>query len=171
MQVIFTLLCSFLFVACVSPRQQPPAFDVATTKPDTRVSIEWKEDTAYFDIMSESGIDSTRVRVTAGDVPNKIVLRLRLKGLESLKFAYATNEIQVSVSSSGEHSVSENARLNNATQEQELSSASEFWMPTEIVSQATTIPLQDGYFQIELPRAFYASDVREFSIEWIDFYR
>jgi hypothetical protein len=34
-----------------------------------------------------------------------------------------------------------------------------------------TIPLQDGYIEVEAPRDFLASGQTKFAIRWIDFYR
>jgi hypothetical protein len=34
-----------------------------------------------------------------------------------------------------------------------------------------TIPLKEGYFEIELPRKFFEGNPKSFKVEWIDFYR
>jgi hypothetical protein len=52
-----------------------------------------------------------------------------------------------------------------------LTDSTPLWMPTEIVASNQTIPLADGYFQVQAPRAFIESDATGFAIEWIDFYR
>ncbi|MFM9069288.1 MAG: hypothetical protein ACKOUR_18440 [Planctomycetota bacterium] len=36
---------------------------------------------------------------------------------------------------------------------------------------AKTIPLQDGYFEMQLPKAFIAGNPKSITLNWIDFYR
>ncbi len=67
--------------------------------------------------------------------------------------------------------VRQSATLSGGGGEMELTPDSEYWMPTKIVSVTESVPLVDGYIQVELPKAFYASNADEFSIEWIDFFR
>ena len=148
-----------------------PLYEITTDKPETFVSYSIVNGVTYFDVFGPNGIGSAHIVRTRGEMPKQITLRFFLKGLESLKFSYDNTQIQVSVSSSGDHAVIESMHQGTSTEEIPLNSTSEFWMPTEIVSQNKTIPLQDGYFQVELPRAFFESGAREFEIEWIDFYR
>ena len=35
----------------------------------------------------------------------------------------------------------------------------------------TTIPLMDGYFEMQLPRAFLEGNPKTITVSWIDFYR
>jgi hypothetical protein len=48
-----------------------------------------------------------------------------------------------------------------------------FWLDIQIVSDqaAPHIPLDQGYFEITLPKGFLDEGRRAFSIGWIDFYR
>lgn len=156
---------------CMPAQGDAPRYQVGTFKPEDRVTFEWRDEIVYFDISSPSGIGGAQIAQTAGASPQKILLRVRLKGLELFQFSYGKNHVQVNVSSGGDNAVVESVRLDNAAEFMPIDSNSEFWLPLEIISQNKTIPLQDGYFQVELPRAFYASRAREFSIEWIDFYR
>lgn len=167
MKTLFLFFTLCFLVACGTGT---PSFSITPDKADDTITYEWANNTATFDITSPGGIGGARIVRTGGSAPNKIVLQLRLKGLESLKFRYADNEVTVSVPSSGTHAVIESARLNGGA-ETELAPANEYWMPTEIVSVSETIPLVDGYFRVELPPAFYASGANEFSLEWIDFFR
>jgi hypothetical protein len=36
---------------------------------------------------------------------------------------------------------------------------------------ATTIPLNDGYFEIQLPKALFEDNPKSITVNWIDFYR
>lgn len=125
----------------------------------------------YFDIESADGIGEAYIVRTEGDMPNLIVLRFHLRGFESVQVRFDTHQIQTSVSSQSDHSIIERAHLNQAEDETALTPDSEFWLPIEIISQTKTIPLTDGYFQVLMPRAFYTAKPREFSLDWIDFFR
>jgi hypothetical protein len=166
------LILSALLLGACAPRQIiRPVFEIQATKPEDQVAFTWKDETAYFDIESPDGIGEAYIVRTEGDLPKIIVLRFHLRGLESLQVRFDTHQIQISVSSQSDHTILERARLNQAEDESSLTSDSEYWIPIEIISETKAIPLTDGYFQVLLPRAFYAAKPREFSIEWIDFYR
>ncbi len=36
---------------------------------------------------------------------------------------------------------------------------------------AKTIPLDDGYFEMQLPKALFEDNPKSITINWIDFYR
>ena len=36
---------------------------------------------------------------------------------------------------------------------------------------AETIPLKDGYFEMQLPKALLEDDPKSITVNWIDFYR
>ncbi len=148
-----------------------PLYHISEAENELPITYRIQDGVTFFDVQSEKGIGSANIVLAAPNTPKKIILWLHLKGLESLKLGFGENEIQVSVSAHGDNAVTQRARVNGAAAEIELTPTSEFWMPTEIIAQNKTIPLQDGYFQVELPRAFLKGNAREFSIEWIDFYR
>jgi hypothetical protein len=57
--------------------------------------------------------------------------------------------------------------------ERPITPDSPHWMEVKIVSDkaAPRIPLDDGYFEITLPKDVLGKGRRSFSIRWIDFYR
>lgn len=175
MRMVLALVLALGVDACTGTPKSPPApvfqiADIMPDKTDSTLSVSQTGDAAWIDVNSARGIGSARVVLTAGDVPNRIFLRVHLKGLELLKFTYKDVEIQISVPSRGEPIPSGYIRRTGSP-EQPLSPTDENWMPVEIVGASGAIPLSDGYFQIELPRAFHTSGAREFSLEWIDFFR
>lgn len=165
------IACVVLLGACAPKQLKPPVFEIQTVKPDDQVAFTWKDEAAYFDIESPDGIGEAYIVRTEGDMPKIAVLRFHLHGLESLQVRFDTHQIQVSLSSESDQTLLERARLNQAENESVLTPNSEFWVPLEIVAETKTVPLTDGYFQVLMPRAFYTEKPREFSIEWIDFYR
>jgi hypothetical protein len=44
-------------------------------------------------------------------------------------------------------------------------------MTVTINAADSTIPLKDGYFGVQAPKAFLTSASREFTLHWVDFYR
>lgn len=171
MRVLGLVLSLILLGACAPKQLKPPVFQVQTIKPDDRVAFTWQNEAAYFDIESPSGIGEAYIVRTEGDMPKIVVLRFHLRGLESLQLRFDTHQIQISLSSQSDQTLLERARLNQAENESVLTSNSEFWVPLEIIAETKTIPLTDGFFQVLMPRAFYAEKPREFSIDWLDFYR
>jgi hypothetical protein len=56
-----------------------------------------------------------------------------------------------------------------------LDEKSPFWMDIGMVGgdgkSAESIPLSDGYFEMQLPKAFFKGNPRSITVNWIDFYR
>ena len=52
-----------------------------------------------------------------------------------------------------------------------LDSKSSYWMQIRMVGKDETIPQNDGYFEIELPKVFFEENPKSFTVDWIDFYR
>lgn len=126
---------------------------------------------AIFDIYSQTGIGRAEVMLVKGAWPEKILLRLHLRGLEEFKFAYAETVITANVSSTGAASVREMAVVEG--EERPLTTDSPHNMPIHIQTEngETTIPLENGYFEIEAPVDFTTGPDNNFTISWIDFYR
>jgi hypothetical protein len=72
--------------------------------------------------------------------------------------------------SSHDGSVSESVTIQGGAA-QPIGPDSPYWMPVKISAADTSIPLQDGYFQVQAPRAFIEAGSREFTLHWVDFYR
>ncbi len=168
---LLTLFTGLWLAACAAPQQAPPVFEITTAKPQDQVTYTWQDDTAFFDIRSESGIGSARVVRTAGNMPPRIIIRAHLRGLENFTFTFAQDKVEVSIPSSGNHTPILASQHEGSTEYIPLNSNSPLWMPTRIVSNNPAIPLNNGYFEMGAPRAFLEGDTREFSIAWIDFYR
>ena len=56
-----------------------------------------------------------------------------------------------------------------------LDAKSPYWMEMRMFGddgkQVTTVPLKDGYFEIQLPKAFLEDNPKSITVNWIDFYR
>ena len=61
-----------------------PDFGITTKKTEDQVEVETKEGTAIFIFRCPTGIGGATIKFKDGKWPDKVVLRLRFKGLESL---------------------------------------------------------------------------------------
>ncbi len=161
--------------ACSQPGSITPTFEVVPHKPETAIAYRVEGDAVLFDIFSQSGIGGADVSLTAGTMPERMLLRFHLKGLESLQFAYGEKAITTGASSSEAHDVRETVMQDgDRTQETSLTANSPYWMDVSIVpteGATASIPLEDGFFEVTPPADFLQGDYHEFTLEWIDFYR
>jgi hypothetical protein len=124
---------------------------------DPVITFSATNDLLSIDITSPTGIGGATIEKNGGQWPPKIVMRLRVKGLESFTFRYDDTTIEVSVSSHGDNTVREETSTNGALQPGDPN-----WM---------VVTPGEGYFDLEAPAAFLKSGENQFTIEWIDFYR
>jgi len=161
--------------ACSQPGTVSPTFEVVPHKPETAIAYRVEGDAVIFDVFSQSGIGGADVSLMSGPMPKQILLRFHLKGLESLQFAYGETVITLTVSGSETHDVQETVLQGGiGAQEIPLTPDSPYWMDVNIVASegtTTSIPLEDGYFEVTFPIDFLQNDHRTYSLEWIDFYR
>ena len=170
-----TILLSFLLVSCggLSPGAQPeaPEFMVITKNPDDQVDIQYENGAAQIDIQSPTGIGSAAFKLVSGTMPETMMLRLHLKGLEELRLTSTQNRISASIPSGEGLNSAHQTHLLSAT-ETPLLPGHPLWMKIEIVSETEKkIPLEEGYFEVTLPQEFIRNAGKMFEIEWIDFYR
>ena len=56
-----------------------------------------------------------------------------------------------------------------------LDSKHPYWMEIRMVGKdgkpVKTIPLKDGYFEMQLPKALFEDNPKSITLNWIDFYR
>ncbi|MDL1898787.1 hypothetical protein FBQ82_21295 [Anaerolineae bacterium CFX7] len=138
-----------------------PAFQIENANPDDTIAYTASAKQVVFDVTSPRGIGKAHILQTAGAAPEKITLRLHLRALEHFKFSFDAQAVEIEIPSAAA----------DPTPRVSAPPDSPLYMPVEIISQAKTYPLQTGYIQIELPRAYYQANARAFTIEWIDFYR
>jgi len=149
-----------------------PVFSTIAKNQDDQINIQYVNGVTVIDVQSPTGIGSADFELESGVMPENIVLRLHLKGLEEFRLISDETAIAASVSSSGSFSINDQ-RVNSSGSEYSITSIDPFWMKIEIVSDLATkkIPLEDGYFEITVPKEFIRSAGNSFEIQWIDFYR
>jgi hypothetical protein len=135
-------------------------YQAVPLKGDPRITFNTTADAVLIDITSPTGIGSAAIEKTSGQWPARIVMRLHVKGLESLQFLYGDTRIDVSVSSHGDNAVhqvyEQPGKMGPA------SPGDPYWI---------AVTPGAGYFDLEAPADFLKSGESKFTIECIDFYR
>ena len=155
-----------------TPDTQVPRFAIAADSDGNEVTVSAEGETTLIEVHSQSGIGSATVELVSGAPSQNIVLRLHLKGLEQFRLLYDETVVTASVAGNDIGSIIESATLSEGG-EYSITPDSPLWLHIRIVSSrvAPDIPLDQGHFEITLPRDFLHDEHRSFSIRWIDFYR
>ena len=166
--VVLTGGC-LLLTACAVDRAAPITYAVTPGKEDAAVTYQVNGGDVMVAVRSQSGIGSAQLAQTGGAAPTSVTMRLYLKGLEQFTFQYPAATVTASVSSH-DGSVSESVTLEGGAA-QPIGADSPYWMPVKLSAADTSIPLKDGYFQVQAPTDFIGAASREFTLHWVDFYR
>lgn len=144
------------------------ALGITTKKTEDRVEVETKADTATLTLTSPSGIGTAAISLKQGQWPHKVVLRLRLKGLESFTISNGKVAIGAAVSSHGDQGP--RVYRKDGGQEIPVQKSDPHWMEIKVVG-GEKAPLKDGYFEVVLPEALLRDGPKTLTVRWIDFYR
>lgn len=146
-------------------------FMITTKRVDDRIELKVQDGKAIFVVRSPIGISQATIQRSVDQWPDKVVVQLRLKGLENFKVSNDKVKLEASVSS---HDGSFRLWM-NGEEHSPLDSQSPYWMIPKILDSdekpTKTIPLKDGCFELTIPKKFFESNSKSFKIEWIDFYR
>jgi hypothetical protein len=164
------VVVAFLSIGCASAAEDPQ-FKITTNRDNDKVEVKVEKDTTVFSAHSPFGISHTVIESTDGTWPDTVILRLHLKGLENLKVSNGKVTLEASVSSQNGH-----VRLwKDGKEDSLLDSKSPYWTEVRFVGvdgkPETKIPLEDGCFEIPLPKAFFEDSPKTITVNWIDFYR
>ena len=170
-----TILLSFLLMSCASlparAQSGDPVFAVTPKNKDDQVDIQYENGTVLINVISPTGIGSATLELESGTMPEEIIVRLHLRGLEEFRLTSAQTSIAASVSNSDPSEVHQ--RIIAASSDTPLLPSQPLWMKIEIVSEQSvkTLPLEEGYFEVTIPKEFLRKAGTSFEIEWIDFHR
>ena len=150
-----------------------PPFKITSKRDSDRVEVKVEKDKARFSVHSPFGISQAVIERRGKNWPDIVTLRLHLKGLENFKVANGKVTLHAAVSSHGEK---QPVRLwLDDKEDSPLTAKSPHWMEVRMVGNdgkpMNTIPLVDGHFEMQLPKALFAGNPRSITISWIDFYR
>ncbi len=160
----------FIVVGCSEP--QPP-FHITTKRQDDNVNVQIEKDVAVFAIRSPFGIGQAVIERKLDKWPQTVILRLHLQGLERLRIS---NDVLTLEASAAIHDCKPELRVwVKDKEETPLDDSSPLWIDIRILGKdnnpAKNVPLQDGCFEVSVPRAMLENDPKTIQIEWIDFFR
>lgn len=160
------LICALLDDTLAAAEQI--GFEITTKKTADRVEVQTQGGATTWTITSPSGIGAATLATRTGKWPEKIVLRLRLKGLEKLTLSNGTMTLAASVLSHSGHPTLLH-RLDGG-QEQPVDKAGPLWFEIKMVG-GNKVPLKEGHFELVVPPALFRDNPKSLKLEWIDFYR
>ncbi|HXF85447.1 MAG TPA: hypothetical protein VNK49_08660 [Anaerolineales bacterium] len=168
------LLLNILLASCAAglrKNSEEPFFRVTIKDPSDQIVIETAEQGIIIDVTSPNGIGSAKFELTSGTMPAEIIIRLHLKGLEEFRLVSPQTTIAASIPSG----VFKNSdqRIISPDGEAPISMLHPMWLDINAVTSQTepTIPLEEGFFEIKVPKTFISKTGDSFEIQWIDFYR
>jgi hypothetical protein len=161
---LFAAACLTILSATACAPSSAPAvhatYQATTLKGDPSVTFNTTGDTLLIDVVGPSGIGGSAIEKTSGQWPSKIVVRLHLKGLEKFHLQYGANNVDVTISSQGDHAVHE--VYSQPGEISAVSAGDPYWI---------AVTPGQGYFDLQMPSDFLKSGENRFTIDWIDFYR
>ncbi len=171
--VAFNVLVLANVCGVVTADNESPLFKITTKRDNDKVEVKFDKDQATFSVRSPIGISQAVIERVNEKWPDVIVLRLHLKGLENFRVSNGKVTVDASVSS---HDDKQRVRLwKDGKEDSPLDAKSPFWMEIGMIGDdgkpVKTIPLKNGHFQIQLPKAFFEDNPKSITIDWIDFYR
>ena len=146
-------------------------FEITTKRADDMVDVEVKNASMVFSVHSPFGISQAVIESTSGNWSDFVILRLHFKGLESFKVSNGKVTLEAAVSSQDGQ-----VRLwKDGKEDSPLDFKSPYWTEIRMIGKdgktETKIPLEEGYFEIQLPKALFEDNPKAITISWIDFYR
>jgi len=175
-QICILMILASCLTACHPITASDERWLVTPDRAGNRITVKVVDQTALLDIYSERGLGRADVRWAGGDYPARILLRLHLRGLEELRFTYATTTITLALPSTGDSGVRQQYVAGAAPGlAQPVASDSPYWMKTTIKGQPAQaqnpLPLTTGWIEVELPPHFLQERYTGFTLQWVDFYR
>jgi hypothetical protein len=160
-------------MALFGDEKEPVRFKINTKRAEDAVEVQGDDTRTVLVVKSPSGIGEATVERSGDKWPGTVVVRLRLKGLESLQISNGTIRLAAAVSTADGKP---KARLwQDGKEDAPLDQKSPMWMDIRLVSTdgkpATELPLKDGYFEMALPKAFLEGNPKTWTLSWIDFHR
>lgn len=174
--IVFVVLVPFVGMSytVTAGDEKLPTFKVSSKRDNDKVEVKVEKDKTVISVHSPVGISEAVIERTDEKWPDAVMLRLRLKGLES--FRAMNDKFTLDATVSNHANDKQRVRLwKDGKENSPLDSQSSFWMAIRIVGgdgkPAKDIPLKDGYFEMQLPTAFLEDNPKSITVSWIDFYR
>ncbi|RLT20521.1 MAG: hypothetical protein DWI29_03725 [Planctomycetota bacterium] len=169
---VVAVMVSVLSTGCTDVVDEPQ-FKIATKRDNDKVEVKVESGKTVFSVHSPFGINEAVIERSSNKWPDTVMLRLHLKGLENFKVTTGKVTLEAAVSSHDSKQPVRQWKDNNESEP--LHIKSRYWMDIHLVGDdekaATTIPMTDGYFEIQLPKALFEDNPKSITVNWIDFYR
>jgi hypothetical protein len=156
-----------------APGEPPAGLRITTKRADDAVTVRAEKDRTVVAVRCPFGISQAGVERLGDTWPQAVVLRLHLKGLSSLRASNGKVTLDAAVSiQEGKTTV---RMWKDGEEDARLDEKSPLWMDIRIVGgdggPAQELPVEGGYFETTLPRAFFEGNPKSITLNWIDFYR
>ena len=164
------VIATILSMGCASAADDSP-FKITTKRDDDKVEVRVENGKTVISVHSPFGISQAIIERNEKNWPDTVMLRLHLKGLENFKVTIGKVTLEAAVSSQDGK-----VRLwKDGKEDSPLDSKHPYWMEIRMVGKdgkpVKTIPLKDGYFEMQLPKALFEDNPKSITLNWIDFYR
>ena len=151
---IVAVMAAVLSTGCTDVVEEPQ-FKLTTKHDNDKVEVKVESGKTVFSVHSPFGISQTVIESTNGNWPDTVMLRLHLKGLENFKISNGKVTIEAAVSSQdGKVRIWKDGKENSP-----LDAKSPYWTEIRMFGDdgkpTTIIPVKDGYFEIQLPKALF----------------
>lgn len=165
---IVAVMATVLSTGC-SNTVDEPQFKITTKRDNDKVEVKVEKDKTVVSVHSPFGISQAIIERSEEIWSDTVMLRLHLKGLENFKVTNGKITIEAAVSSQ------DSRQWKDGKEDEPLDIKSPYWINIRLVGEdgkpATTIPLNDRYFEIQLPKALSEDNPKSITLDWIDFYR
>jgi len=153
--------------------QTKGGFRWSARRKEDRLEIRTEERRLVIEVHSPFGISAARVERTDAKWPGEVVVRLRLRGLESFRAQTKSCVLSVSVLSHSPHQCLTKLSVNGKAREIKPEG------PTALKVErfqadgkpAEGLPGPGGWFDVHLPPIMLRDQPAELDLRWIDFYR
>ena len=168
--ITFLLLASIVGMAsCVTAYGDDPTFRITTKRDDDKGEVTVENDNPVISLRSPFGISQATIERRGNNWPTSVTVRLHLKGLEKLKVTNSKDTLEASAQDSKVW------LWKDGKEDSPLDSKHPYWMEIRLIGKdgepVKTIPLEDGYFEMKLPKALFEDNPKSITLNWIDFYR
>jgi hypothetical protein len=155
------------------PKKSLPNFKTTTRKKDDAIEVRSDKDKTLFIVKSPSGISQVVIERQADSWPKTVVLRLHLKGLESFRASNGKTTLNAAISF--QDAKPKVRQWKDANENAGLDDKSPLWMDVRMLGSdgkpAKAIPLNNGYFEMMLPKLFFEGNPKSIMVSWLDFFR
>jgi hypothetical protein len=157
--------------SCVTAYEDDPPFRITTKRDDDKVEAKVEVGKTLFTVQSPVGISQAIIERSGDNWPTTVMLRLHLKGLEKFNVTDGKITLEAAVSSQD----GKVRQWKDSKEDSPLDPKHPYWMEIRMVGKdgepVKSIPLKDGYFEMQLPKALFEHNPQSITLNWIDFYR